>query len=65
MNEKTPETYAEAINELTAIVNKMQSDTCDIDRLAEYTSRSLQLLKYCKEKLKKTDEELQKLLAEL
>lgn len=63
--QKLPETYAEALAELSAIVTKMQSDACDIDHLAQYTSRSLELLKYCKEKLQKTDVELKKLLAEL
>lgn len=60
-----PNTYSEAIKELEAIVRKMQSDDCDIDNLARYTARSLQLLKFCKERLQLTDAELKKLLAEL
>ncbi len=58
-------TYSQAISELEEIVRKMQSDECDIDNLAAYTARSLELLKICKNKLLKTDEELQKILAEL
>lgn len=66
MNEiKLPETYSEAIRELEAIVRKMQSDDCDIDNLSHYTARSLQLLKFCKERLTLTDTELSKLLKEL
>lgn len=64
-NTKIPESYSEAIAELNAIVAKMQSDNCDIDTLAAQTSRSLLLLKYCKEKLQKTDTELKRLLEEL
>ena len=46
MNTKPlPETYAGAITELESIVRKMQSDDCDIDSLAAYTARSLQLLR--------------------
>lgn len=60
-----PKTYAQAIAELEEIVRKMQSDNCDIDNLSAYTARSLQLLKICKEKLLKTDEELKRLLDEL
>lgn len=60
-----PATYSEAIRELEGIVRKMQSDDCDIDNLAKYTARSLQLLKFCKERLQLTDSELKKLLAEL
>jgi len=60
-----PETYAQAIAQLEAIVRKMQADDCDIDNLAAYTARSLQLLKFCKERLTRTDTELKKLLEEL
>lgn len=64
-NRPMPETYAGAIAELEAIVRKMQSDDCDIDRLAAYTARSLALLSLCKQRLQHTDEELKKLLASL
>ena len=42
--------YSEAIAELERIVREMQSDSCSIDNLSRYTSRSLALLKVCKEK---------------
>ena len=56
--------YKEAVEELDAIVKRMQSPDCDIDKLSEYTSRALTLLKYCKEKLFKTEEEVKKTLSE-
>lgn len=58
-------TYAKAMAELEAIVAKMQSDNCDIDSLAGYTTRALELLKYCKEKLFTTDQEVKKCLEAL
>lgn len=58
-------TYTKAIAELEEIIRKMQSNECSIDNLSEMTTRSLQLLTICKEKLTKTDTELQKILAEL
>lgn len=58
-------TYGKAVAELEAIVAKMQSDNCDIDSLAGYTSRALELLKYCKEKLHTTDMEVKKCLETL
>lgn len=58
-------TYSQAITELEAIVGKMQSDQCDIDNLARYTARSLELLKFCKKRLQTVDEELKKSLAEI
>lgn len=57
--------YSEAISRLEGIVAKMQADDCDIDRLAEYTASALALLKHCKEKLFKTDKEVQQCLEEL
>lgn len=57
--------YSEAVAELEAITAKMQLPDCDIDSLAALTSRALELLKFCKEKLFKTDEEVKKCLETL
>ncbi|MDE5851044.1 MAG: exodeoxyribonuclease VII small subunit [Muribaculaceae bacterium] len=57
--------YSEAIAELEAITARMQSQDCDIDSLAALTSRALELLKICKDKLFKTDEEVRKCLETL
>lgn len=62
MEEKT---YKEAVIELDEIVRKMESDSCDIDELSSYTTRALELLKFCKERLFKTNEEVEKCLEEL
>lgn len=58
-------TYTEAITTLECIVRKMQAPDCDIDKLSEYTSEAIRLLKFCKEKLHKTDEEVSRQLEEL
>lgn len=63
--EKKELKYSEAIAELEAITAKMQSPDCDIDSLASLTSRALELLKICKEKLFKTDEEVRRCLETL
>lgn len=64
--EKTEKTsYAAAMEELEAIVARIQDDTCEIETIKELTTRALTLLKYCKEALFETDEELKKLLGEL
>ena len=57
--------YSEAIAELEAITARMQSPDCDIDSLASLTSRALELLKICKEKLFTTDQEVKKCLETL
>ena len=66
MNKETENiTYIEAMAQLEAIVEKMQSNQCSIDNLNDYTKKSLELLKICKEKLTATDEQLQKILSEI
>lgn len=58
-------TYSQAVAQLEAILQKMQSNDCDIDSLSAYTTKALGLLKLCKEKLLKTDEEVKKCLEAL
>ena len=58
-------TYTKAMQELEGIVAKMQSDSCDIDALADYTKRAAELIKYCREKLFTTDEEVKKCIDSL
>lgn len=60
-----PNNYSSAIAELEEIIKKMQSNECSIDNLSELTTRSLQLLQFCKDKLTKTDTELKKIFADL
>lgn len=57
--------YSEAVAELESIVARMQSPECDIDSLASLTTRALELLKFCKEKLFRTDAEVKKCLETL
>ena len=57
--------YKDAITRLEKIVNNLQSDNCDIDKLSAYTRRAIELLRLCRERLTATDEEIQKCLEEL
>ena len=57
-------TYAEAFDELRTIIESMQNDKCDIDRLAEMTKRESALIAECRNRLTATDEEIRKILAE-
>ena len=58
-------TYNQAVAQLEAIVARMQSDDCDIDKLSAYTRWALELLRRWKAKLTATDEEIKKCLEEL
>ena len=56
--------YEVAFAELQTIVRKMENDELDIDQLSEQLKRAQELIKLCKDKLTKTDEEIKKILAE-
>ena len=56
--------YEKAVSELEEIVDKMERDELDIDQLSEQLKRAKFLVKLCKDKLTKTDEEIKKLLSE-
>jgi exodeoxyribonuclease VII small subunit len=55
--------YEAAFAELQGIVRKMENDELDIDQMTEQLKRAQQLIKLCKDKLTKTDEEIKKILA--
>lgn len=54
--------YEEAVREIEQIVAKMESNITDIDAMAEQLKRAQELIKLCKDKLTKTDEEIKKVL---
>ncbi len=56
--------YEEAFAELQAIVHKMESDELDIDLMSEKLKRAQELIKLCKDKLTKTNEDIKKILGE-
>ena len=56
--------YEAALAELQTIVHKMENDELDIDQMSEQLKRAQDLIKLCKDKLTKTDEEIKKILAE-
>ena len=56
--------YEAAFAELQTIVRKMENDELDIDQMSDQLKRAQELIKFCKDKLTKTDEEIKKILAE-
>jgi exodeoxyribonuclease VII small subunit len=58
-------TYSQAKQELEAIVSAIESGELDVDALTEKVRRASILIAFCKEKLTKTDEELQKILEQI
>jgi len=58
-------TYSQAKQELEEIVSAIESGELDVDALTEKVKRASELIAICKERLTKTDEELQKILDEI
>ena len=54
--------YEEAVGQLEAIVRRMETGELDLDSLAEELKKAQKLIKMCKDKLTKTDEEIKRML---
>ena len=54
--------YEEAVSQLEEIVKKMESGELDIDMMSTELKNAQQLIKLCKDKLTKTEEEIKKIL---
>jgi exodeoxyribonuclease VII small subunit len=52
--------YEEAMAQLETIVRKMESNELDIDEIAAQLKTAQRLLKFCRDKLTKTESELLK-----
>ncbi len=55
-------TYEEALKQLEDIVSKVESDELDIDNLGKQLKKAQQLIKLCKDKLAKADEDINEVL---
>lgn len=56
--------YEAALADIQSIVSKMENDELDVDQMSVQLKRAQELIKFCKDKLTKTDEEIKKILAE-
>ena len=54
--------YEDAVHHLETIVDTLESNELGIDQLSSELKKAQQLIKLCKEKLTKTDNEIKKLL---
>ncbi|MCB9298410.1 MAG: exodeoxyribonuclease VII small subunit [Lewinellaceae bacterium] len=55
-------TYEEAMQELQQIVAQLQEDAVSVDELSDKVKRAAELIAYCREKLRTTEESLKGLL---
>lgn len=64
MSKSKQTTYSQALNELEKIINEIESEKVDLDLLAEKVKRASHLIKYCRAKLRSTEEDVKAALAE-
>lgn len=65
MTVKKAITYAEAMAEVEEILEQIENEELDVDDLAEKVKRVSVLLKICKDKLLKTNEQVEQILKEM
>ncbi len=59
---KKEQTYGEAMHELQDIMSRIENEELDVDILLEEVKKAATLIKFCKDKLQKTNIEIQKIL---
>jgi exodeoxyribonuclease VII small subunit len=57
--QKTKLTYESALKELQGIVTQLQEEAVSMDDLSEKVSRAAELLNFCREKLRETEEKVE------
>ncbi len=57
--------YKKALEEIEAIVERIESEEVDVDELAELVKKASALIKQCKGKLRDTGDELEKIMEEM
>lgn len=58
-------TYKQATTELEKIFKELESDKLDIDDLENKVKQAADLIEFCKEKLVKTDDEIERILQKM
>jgi exodeoxyribonuclease VII small subunit len=56
-------TYSQALTELEKIISEIESEEINVDVLAEKVKRATYLIKFCKDRLRNTEEEVKKVLS--
>lgn len=66
MSEKKEEIgFEEAMKQLAAILEKLEGDESDLDKLTARVKEASELVKLCKERIQKTEMEVTRILEEL
>ena len=58
-------TYKQAVNEIESIMSKLENEEIDIDELSKNVKRASELITFCKEQLRNTENEIEHILNEM
>lgn len=58
-------TYKEAVEEIEKIMAKLENEEIDIDELSKNVKRAGELITFCKQQLRNTEEEIEHILDEM
>jgi exodeoxyribonuclease VII small subunit len=61
---KKPIKYSEAAQELTAILEDLESENIEVDEVSLKVKRAVELIKLCREKIENTELEVRKIVKE-
>lgn len=64
MENQTPKSYSEAIAEVEKILARFGDGTLDVDTLAAEVKRATELIKMCRERLVKAENEVNEVLSD-
>lgn len=57
--------FSEAVSEVEDIVNRLENEEIDVDRLSAEVERAVELITACRERLERTDLEVRELVTRL
>lgn len=57
--------YKEAVSEIELVLQQIESEELDVDKLTEKVKRAAYLIKWCKEKLRSSEKEIETILKDL
>jgi exodeoxyribonuclease VII small subunit len=65
MTDRSPSSYAAAMDELEHILQEIEADDVDVDVLTERVTRAAELIRWCRERITTTRAEVERVVAEL
>lgn len=65
MSDETPVGYAEAMEELEAILGELEADSVDVDHLAEKVARAAELIELCRNRIESARMDVSRIVGDL